>query len=351
MPFHAYTQVAPGRYQERFGLDFEEFSVGQRFKHRPGVMVTQQDNIDESLDTMNYAMIHYDARYAAETPFKNPLLVSSITLQRIFGMSSRTFGRKKAIPSIAEIAMTSPVFGGDTLYAESEIMGLRDGDDADYGQVAVVSRGYGADGREVARLGYDIQIYREGLHPDETGIARAPVAEEDRFRLYRTEPDGGLLEQYGLYFEDCEPGETFLHHPHRTVYPDFAVEHALRSGEHNPQYHDEQWMARFQAGRHRVQESLVITVSTAMTTRTFGRVVANLAWTDIKFPSPVFAGDTLRAESTIVAKRESKSRPSEGILTADTRAFNQHGETVISYRRNLLVYKRDAQTPYARAGY
>ena len=79
--------------------------------------------------------------------------------------------------------------------------------------------------------------------------------------------------------------------------------------------------------------------------------MANLGWTDIQLPVPVFEGDTLEAESTIVEKRESKSRPNEGILTVDTRAYNQDRELVLSYRRRLLVYKRDAETPYARAGY
>lgn len=80
-------------------------------------------------------------------------------------------------------------------------------------------------------------------------------------------------------------------------------------------------------------------------------MVANLGWTDIRLPAPVYAGDTAEAESTIVDKRESKSRPNEGILTVDTRARNQRGELVLSYRRNLLVYKRNAETPYGAAGY
>jgi itaconyl-CoA hydratase len=81
-------------------------------------------------------------------------------------------------------------------------------------------------------------------------------------------------------------------------------------------------------------------------------VGANLGWTDIKLPTPVYAGDTTESESTIVDKRESKSRPNEGILTVDTRAYNQRRELVLSYRRNLLVYKRTAaDTPYPKAGY
>ncbi|HVL35876.1 MAG TPA: MaoC family dehydratase [Burkholderiales bacterium] len=347
MSLHAYLRAGEARYQERFGLDFEEFAAGQRFRHRPGVTLTQQDNLDEALDTLNYAMLHYDAHYASKTTWKKPLMVSTVTLQRVIGLSSRTFGRKRAILGFAEIALTGPVFGGDTLYAESEIQAVRDAGSRE-GVVTAVSRAVTAEGREVARLTYDVAVYKRGCHPDDG--ARLPPAEEERFRLYE-EQDGVLLEKYGLFFEDAKPGETFVHYPRRTFYRDEAVEHALRSLEANPQFHDQSWLERHQDGRHRIQEAWVITAATACTTRTFGRVVANLGWTDIRLPAPVYAGDTAEAESTIVDKRESKSRPNEGILTVDTRARNQRGELVLSYRRNLLVYKRNAETPYGAAGY
>lgn len=350
MSLYAYSRAGEARYQERFGLDFEEFAAGQRFKHRPGVTLSQQDNADEALDTLNAAMLHYDAHYAAQTAWRRPLMVSTVTLQRIIGMASRTFGRKKAIFGFAEIAMTGPVFGGDTLYAESEVTAVRDADD-DHGVVTVVSRGVNAEGKDVARLAYDVGVYRRGRHPDEAGRPPTPPVEEERFSLFATLADGSLVERYGIFFEDARAGETFVHYPRRTFYRDEAVEHALRSLEANPQFHDQSWVERYQDGRQRIQETWVITVATAATTRTFGRVVANLGWTDIRLPTPVFAGDTIEAESTIVDKRESKSRPNEGILTVDTRAFNQHRELVLSYRRNLLVYKRSAQTPYAGAGY
>jgi itaconyl-CoA hydratase len=350
MTFHAYLRAGDSRYQERFGLDFEEFAVGQRFRHRPGVTLSQQDNADDALDTLNAAMLHYDAHYAAQTTWKQPLMVSTVTLQRVIGMASRTFGRKQVIVGFAEIALTGPVFGGDTLYAESEITGVRDFD-AQHGIVTVVSRGVTAAGKEVARISYDVAIYKRGGHPDEAGRPLLPPVEEERFRLYATDADGTLVERYGIFFEDARPGDTFVHYPRRTFYRDEAVEHAWRSLEATPQYHDQSWIDRHQDGRHRIQETWVITAATAATTRTFGRVVANLGWTDIRLPTPVYAGDTTESESTIVEKRESKSRPHEGILTVDTRAHNQRGELVLSYRRNLLVYKRTAETPYAKAGY
>ena len=351
MSFHAYVRAGDARYQERFGLDFEEFAVGQRFKHRPGVTLSQQDNADEALDTLNSAMLHYDGNYAAQTVWKLPLMVSTITLQRVIGMASRTFGRKQSILRFAEIALTGPVFGGDTLYSETEIKGVRAGDVADQGVVTAISRGLNAEGKEVAKLTYDVAIYRRGAHPDEAGQPVLPPVEEERFKLYRTLADGSFIEQYGMFFEDAQPGETFVHYPRRSFYGDEAVEHALRSLEVTPQFHDQSWIERHRGGRHAIQETFVIAVATAATTRTFGRVVANLGWYNIELPTRIYAGDTIEVESTIVEKRDSKSRPNEGILTVDTRAYDQRRELALSYRRNLLVYRRTAETPYERAGY
>jgi len=350
MSMYAYLRAGEARFQERFGLDFEEFEPGQRFRHRPGATLSQQDNADEALDTLNSAMLHYDAHYAAQTSWRRPLMVSTLTLQRVIGMASRTFGRKKAIVGFAEIALTGPVFGGDTLYAETEVKAVKDAG-GDHGIVTVVARGVTAAGAEVARVTHDVAVYRRGRHPDEADAAPLAPAEEERFALYHRADDGALVERYGLFFEDARAGETFVHYPRRTFYRDEAVEHALRSLEVTPQFHDQSWLARHRDGRHRVQETWLVAAATAATTRTFGRVVANLGWTDVRLPAPVYAGDTIEVESTIVDKRESKSRPSEGILTVDTRAYNQHREPVLAYRRQLLVYKRSAATPYAGAGY
>ncbi len=350
MTWFAYARAGDERFLEQFGLCFEEFETGQRFKHRPGVTVSQQDNADEALDTLNAAMVHYDAHYSAQTAWKKPLMVSTITLQRMIGMASHTFGRKQYVLGVSEIAMTAPVFGGDTLYAESEILATRPSENPSTGVVSVATQAVKPDGTVVGRVVYEVAVYRAGARPDEHGVTMEPASEE-RFRLYRTEAEGVLIEHYGLYFEDCVPGETFMHWPRRSFFGAEATEHAWRSLEVGPQYHDLAWLNTHEQGRQRIQETWVISAATALTTRTFGRVMANLGWTDIRLPTPVYAGDTIRSESTIVACRESKSRPNEGIVTVDTRSFNQRDEPVLSYRRNLLVYRRSAATPYAAAGY
>ena len=352
MSFYAFTRMDGSRYRERFGLDFEDFAAGQRFRHRPGVTLSQQDNVDEALDTVNSAMIHYDAKYAAQTSWKRELMVSTVTLQRLIGMSSKTFGRKDRLTGFSEIAMTAPVFGGDTLYAESEILAVADAKDAAHGEVTVCCHGINQDAKEVARVTYRVTVWRRGQHPEDGLPSRRGTAvEEPRFHAYRPEAGGALTEQVGLFFEDCRDGDTFVHWPRRTLLREEGMQHAWRSLELTPQHHDLDWIARHHGGVFRFTEPWIVGVVTAMTTRTFGRVVANLGWTDVEFGATVHEGDTLEASSTILEKRESKSRPNEGILTVDTLGHKQTGEQVLSYRRRLLVYRRAAATPYAAAGY
>ena len=91
-------------------------------------------------------------------------------------------------------------------------------------------------------------------------------------------------------------------------------------------------------------------VVTALTTKTFGKVVANLGWKDVRFHHPVRPGDTIYAESEILGTRESKSRPTQGIVHARTRAVDHRGEEVCSFERHVLVCRR-SQGPYEAAGY
>jgi itaconyl-CoA hydratase len=323
--FTAYRRIGENRYQERHGLDFEDFAPGQRFRHRPGVTLSQQDNADEALDTLNGAMLHYDAHYAGATAWQRPLMVSTLTLQRLVGMASKTYGRRRAILGFDDITMNSPLFGGDTLYAESEIVDV----DAAAASIRTVIRGHKADGTEVARITCRMAIERR----DEGGALAADV----RFAAYHEAEDGGLVEQVGLWFEDCVAGESFIHAPRRSFYPEEVRSHAWRSLDLAPQHH--------------VPETFVVAVATALTTRTFGRVVANLGWYDVQLPVPVSVGDTIEAESNLLETRASRSRPGEGIVSVATRARNQHGVDVLSYRRTLLVYRRGGAAPYAKAGY
>jgi itaconyl-CoA hydratase len=324
----AYDRLGDHHYRERTGLDLEDFSPGQRFRHRPGVTLSQQDNADEALETLNAAMLHYDAHYAAATAWGRPLMVSTLVLQRIIGLAAKTYGNRRAILGFSEIALTAPVLGPD----------------AACGIVTARLRAVRPDGTEVGRFTGRFAILCRAA-------GSAPTAEQPRFAAYHPAEDGALVEQTGLFFEDLTPGESFFHAPRRSFPTSAALAHATRALEMTPQYHDLDWVARHNDGRLVVSETFVIAQATAATTRTFGRVVANLGWYDIELPQPVHAGDTIEAQSTIVETRASRTRPGEGIVSVATRAANQAGETVLTYRRNLLVYRRDADSPYPRAGY
>jgi itaconyl-CoA hydratase len=348
MSEYAYVRLGPDRYRERFGLSFEDLRTGMRICHRPGIDVSQQDNREDALDLINNAQLHFDSCYATQTEWKSPLGVSTMTVQRLLGMSSRSWYRRRTILGIDSIAMTHPVFGGDTLYAVSTITALDAGSDPDVGQVACTIEGINQRTETVSRIELRMEVYRRGHHPeDEPGMEPAV---EERFRLYHMQPNGTLVEQTGLVFEDLVPGETFVHWPGRTF--DFAESrlHALRSLEINPRWSDAAYLEKHKIIQPAVFEPLVIGVVTALTTRTLGRVVANLGWTAIELPRPVQPGETLYAESTIHGVRGSHSRPTQGIAQVETRGFVASGELVCRYQRALLVYRRGAG-PYAAAGY
>jgi itaconyl-CoA hydratase len=334
--FSAYETIAAGRYRERFGLAFEEFEVGQRFRHRPGLTLSQQDNKDEALDTLNQAMLHYDAAYAAATEWERPLLVSTLTLQVAIGMTSKTFGRKRRIVSFEDIALTGPVFGGDTLYAESEILAKADEpDDDEVGRLSIVTRGANQRGEVVCTMTYTALVERGGL---------APAAQQDsgdeRLASHQAIAPSVYLEQIGLAFEDLRPGETWEHRPGKTFFAEESVRQALRALEQSPRLTEAGANRERHGGRLVINEVYVVGAVTALTTKTLGKVVANLGWKDVQLPHPVRDGDTVYAESTILDTRASQSRPTQGIAHVATRAFNQAGRLVCAYERRLLVYRQ-----------
>ncbi|HTT40830.1 MAG TPA: hypothetical protein VMH32_24490 [Burkholderiales bacterium] len=347
MSFYGYVQLGPKRYRERFGLRFEDLKEGLRIHHRPGIDVSQQDNREDAVDLINNAQLHFDSHYAAQTEWKKPLGVSTLTVQRLLGMTSRTWYARRRLLGIDSIAMTHPVFGGDTLYATSSVSGLKPGSDPDVGEVAITIEGSNQRAEAVSKIACRIEVYRRGRHPEDKPEEKP--AEEERFKLYHKAQDGALIEQTGLDFEDLVSGETFMHWPGRTFDLAESRLHALRSLEINPRWSDEAYLRKYSI-EPAVFEPMVIGVVTALTTRTMGRVVANLGWTQIELPRPVRPGETLYAESTIGKVRGSHSRPTQGIAEVETRGYVESGELVCRYQRALLVYRRGVG-PYAAAGY
>jgi len=147
----------------------------------------------------------------------------------------------------------------------------------------------------------------------------------------------------GRFYEDFEPGDTFRSRFGRTV---SEYDNLLFTGlTHNTNsiHFDRVHAERTQFGQILVNSTFTLALITGMTVPdTSENAAANLQWTDIKLPKPVFAGDTLWAESEILELRESQSNPKVGIVTMRSRGINQRREVVIEFKRTFMVYKRDA---------
>ena len=141
-------EVAPKRYRESAGRYFEEFEIGEVYEHRPGRTITESDNIQFSLLTMNQHPLHFDTEYAARTEFGKPLVNSCLTLAIVTGMSVSDVSQK-TVANLGwdKVRLTAPVFAGDTIYAESEVIAKRESRSrAHHGIVTVRTTGKKADG-------------------------------------------------------------------------------------------------------------------------------------------------------------------------------------------------------------
>lgn len=158
-------------------------------------------------------------------------------------------------------------------------------------------------------------------------------------------------ERLGRYFEDFEPGATYEHRPGRTLSEADNTWFTLLTMNTHPVHVDAEYAKHTEFGRPLVVSTLTLSVVVGMSVSdTSQKAIANLGWEKISLPRPVFAGDTLYAESTVLAKRESKSRPDQGIVTIRTVGRNQRGEVVCEFDRTMLVMKRGNPLE-ARAGY
>ena len=147
----------------------------------------------------------------------------------------------------------------------------------------------------------------------------------------------------GRYYEDFAVGDVYQHALGRTISEADNTWFTLLTMNTNQVHFNAHYAGRSTFGRLLVNSGLtvamVLGISVADTSQ---NAIANLGWTDISLPHPVYVGDTLYAESRVLEKRESASRPYAGILGIQTRGLNQEGDVVVVFRRSFMVYKRDA---------
>ncbi|MBX3530674.1 MAG: hypothetical protein KF849_08705 [Rhizobiaceae bacterium] len=158
------------------------------------------------------------------------------------------------------------------------------------------------------------------------------------------------VETLGVEFDDVQPGLVIEHRPGFMFSWVEARYRAALAGDHAPVLMDPVVAAYAGGGQAAISQSWLVGAFAATTTRAFGRVVANLAWENVVFENPIRDGDMVFAESRILDKRESKSRPDQGVLHIATRGVARGGHEVCRYDRKLLVY-RSAQGPHKAAGY
>jgi acyl dehydratase len=147
----------------------------------------------------------------------------------------------------------------------------------------------------------------------------------------------------GRFYEDFEVGDVFRSRFGRTVTETDNIWFTCLTMNTNPIHFSKPYAERTQFGRPLVNSAFTLALVTGLTVPdTSENAAANLAWTDIRLPKPVFEGDTVWAESEILDLRESASNPSVGIVSMRCRGINQRREVVIEFNRTFMVYKRGA---------
>jgi acyl dehydratase len=158
-----------------------------------------------------------------------------------------------------------------------------------------------------------------------------------------TEIDVAPKEWRGRFYEDFEAGDVYRSRFGRTVTQTDNIWFTCLTMNTNPMHFSEPYAAGTRFGQPLVNSALTLAVVTGLSVPdTSENAAANLAWTDITLPKPVFEGDTLWSECEILDLRESSSNPSVGIVSMRCRGINQRGEVVIEFRRTFMLYKRAA---------
>jgi acyl dehydratase len=143
------------------------------------------------------------------------------------------------------------------------------------------------------------------------------------------------------HYEDFDIGKVYRHWPGRTIAEYDNTLFALLSMNQNPLFLDDVYAARQPLGRRPVIDTLVFSLTVGMSVADMtGGAIANLGYDSVVFERPLFPGDSLYAESEVLEKRESASKPDRGIVAIETRGYNQAKERIIVLRRRYLVPKR-----------
>jgi itaconyl-CoA hydratase len=138
-------------------------------------------------------------------------------------------------------------------------------------------------------------------------------------------------------YEDMQVGDVYRSRFGRTVLEADNVWFTLLTMNTNPIHFDAEYAAATPWERPLVDSTFTLALVTGLSVAGVSERAVNLGWQDVRLPAPVYAGDTIRAETEVLAKRESQSRPGQGIVTVRTRGLNQRDEVVIEFERTIMV--------------
>ena len=146
-----------------------------------------------------------------------------------------------------------------------------------------------------------------------------------------------MIEAMPRSYEELQVGDVYPSRHGRTVLEADNVWFTLLTMNTNPIHFDAEHAASTEWGRPLVDSTFTLALVTGLSVADVSERGVNLGWREVRLPAPVFAGDTLRAETEVLEKRESRSRPGRGVVTVRTRGLNQRDEVVIEFERTVLV--------------
>jgi itaconyl-CoA hydratase len=144
----------------------------------------------------------------------------------------------------------------------------------------------------------------------------------------------------GRCYEDFEVGLVMRHPLGRTVTATDNIWFALTTVNTNPIHFDAHYSSQTEFGKPLVNSCFTIALVTGLSVADVSRNAVNLGWDEVRMPAPLFEGDTVYAQSKVLSRRESKSRPTMGIVEIETTGYKQDGTVIMTFRRTILVYKR-----------
>jgi itaconyl-CoA hydratase len=163
----------------------------------------------------------------------------------------------------------------------------------------------------------------------------------DQIPAFKKVGEGRWRETRGLYFDDVVVGAVVEHRPGRTITEADNIWQSLLALNQHPLHIDSAYSEKTEFGRPLVSSLVTLSVIAGMSVQsTSAKGLANLGWDKIRLLAPVFAGDTVYAESRFLRKRLSKSRPHQGLVTCETRGLKADGTVFITFRRTFLLPTR-----------